>query len=108
MKHTLMRVFATALVVVGLWSVAASADPIKGQKIIDRAIHDDCAMPSSRLAMMHSLSEWDAIYKSGQMEAEVAKLCQRKSEIKPFNAKYSKYVFEYLQHYANDSGAIPA
>jgi hypothetical protein len=107
MKQIMMRLFAV-VVVVGLWSAAVSADPIKGQKIIDRAIHDECALPSPRLAMMHSLAEWEAIYNSGQMEAEVAKLCQRKTPIKPFNKKYAQYVFEYLQHYANDSGAIPA
>ncbi len=90
---------------------SVSADPIKGQRLLTRAIHDDCIFPASRLAMMHSQAEWDAIYKSGNMEKEVAKLCKRKTPLKPFDTRYSKYadyIHEFMNHYANDSGAVPA
>jgi len=94
-----------------LLSINVSADPIKGEKLLNRAIHDDCVLPAPRIAMMHSQEEWNTIYKSGKMEDEVAKLCQRKAPLKPFAihyTKYAEYIHEYMEHYANDSGAIPA
>ena len=109
MKRTITRILFALIVGAGAVAMAASAaDPIKGEKVLNRAVHDDCAIPVTRVAMMHSIAEWEALVKSGQMEAEVAKLCGRKTAIKPFRPKYSKYVAEFLEHYANDSGAIPA
>jgi len=108
MKQTLIRTALALVLGLGLVATFASADPIKGEKILNRAIHDDCAIPAPRVAMMHSMKEWEALVASGQMEAEIAKLCNHKAPIKPFKGKYSKYVAEYLEHYANDSGAVPA
>jgi len=108
MKRIMTRAVLALMIGVGVVATVASADPIKGEKVLNRAIHDDCSIPAPRVALQHSITEWNAIVKSGQMEAEVAKLCGRKSTIKPFQPKYSKYVAEYLEHYANDSGAIPA
>ena len=108
MKRTIIRAALALMIGVGVAATVASADPIKGEKVLNRAIHDDCSLPASRVAMQHSVDEWEAIVKAGQMEAEVTKLCGRKTAIKPFLPKYSKYVVEYLEHYANDSGAIPA
>ena len=108
MKRIMIRAALALMIGVGVVPTAASADPIKGEKVLNRAIHDDCKILAPRVALQHSIAEWNAIVKSGQMEAEVAKLCGRKSAIKPFRPKYSKYVAEYLEHYANDSGAIPA
>ncbi len=99
------------LFAIGVLSSTTSADPIKGEKLLIRAIHDDCTLPAPRIAMMHSRMEWNAIFKSGKMEEEVTKLCQRKTALKPFDTRYSKYaeyIHEYMEHYANDSGAIPA
>ena len=102
----------TALILaLGLLSGTVSADPIKGEKLLIRATHGNCALPAPRIAMAHSQAEWKVIYENGQMEAEVAKLCNSKKEIKPFSQpyqKYSKFIFEYMEHYSNDSGAIPA
>jgi len=108
MKQTIIRAALALILGLGLAASFASADPIKGEKILNRAIHDDCALTAPKLASQHSLAEWDALFKAGKMEEEVNKLCQRKQPIKPFNSKYAQYVFEYMEHYANDSGAIPA
>ena len=100
-----------SLLVFSLACSVVSADPIKGEKLLIKAIHDDCVLPAPRIAMMHSQEEWDTIYKNGKMEEEVAKLCQRKTALKPFDSrypKYAEYIHEYMDHYANDSGAIPA
>jgi len=111
MKQTWTRTVLAVLVGMGLITSIVSAEkefPVKGEKVLNRAIHDDCKILAPRVALQHSIAEWKAIAKSGKLEAEIAKLCGRKSAIKPFRPKYSKYVAEYLEHYANDSGAIPA
>ena len=108
MKHTLTRVLMVVLLGLGIASAFGSADPIKGEKILLRAIQDDCELTAPRVASQHTLAEWKTLFDAGKMEEEVNKLCKRKQPIKPFNPKYSKYVFEYMEHYANDSGAIPA
>jgi len=108
MKSSLVKVLFSALFALGLFSAIASADPSKGEKILTRAIHNGCEIPASRLAMMHSQEEWDAIYKAGKMEEEIKKLCPKLGQLQPLNKKYAQDVYEYLEHYANDSGAIPA
>jgi hypothetical protein len=108
MKKSLIK--ATFIVALGL-GVAfgiATADPIKGGKVLDRAIHKYCNMPSTSIALMHSVDEWKNIIASGQLEAEITKLCKSKQEIDPIRKKYMQSVAEFLEHYANDSGAIPA
>ena len=46
---------------------------------------------------------------SGNMEEEIQKLCPHmKPMAKIEKPKYAQDVFEYVEHYANDSGAIPA
>jgi hypothetical protein len=108
MKKTLIRTLLALAIGVGIVATFASADPIKGEKIIQRAIHADCKIPSTRVALQHSVDEWTSIVAAGQMETEVAKLCGSKTALKPFRAKYVKHVADFLEHYANDSGAIPA
>jgi len=99
------------LLLMGLVTSTISADPVKGEKLLIRAVHDDCVLPAPRIAMAHSQAEWNTIFQSGKMEEEVAKLCQRKTTLEPFSTRCSKYaedIHEYMEHYANDSGAIPA
>jgi len=108
MKQMIIRAVPALILGLGLAASFASADPIKGEKILNRAIHDDCVLTAPKLASQHTLAEWEALFKAGKMEDEVQKLCKREKPIKPFNPKYAQHVFEYMEHYANDSGAIPA
>jgi len=107
-KSKLIKMLFSALFALGLFSAFASADPSKGEKILTRVIHTGCDIPASQLAMMHTQEEWDAIYKAGKMEEEIKKLCPKLGQIQPLSKKYAQDVYEYLEHYANDSGAIPA
>jgi hypothetical protein len=108
MKKTFIK--ATLAVALGLGIAAsfASADPIKGGKVLNRAIHGYCKIPSTTIAMMHSVKEWQDIIAAGKLEEEISKLCKSKHEIDPIRKKYIQSVAEFLEHYANDSGAIPA
>jgi hypothetical protein len=106
-KH-LLRLLAGLVFGMMLLSMTTSADPSKGGKILERVIHSGCPIPASRLAMSHSVEEWDAIVKAGKLDEELKKLCPKLGQIKPLNKKYTQHVLEYLENYANDSGAIPA
>ncbi|WP_456456470.1 hypothetical protein [Nitratifractor sp.] len=94
-----------------LFSASGSADPSKGEKILNKLIMraGGCQITSARIAMAHSLKEWAKLYKEGKMEAEIQKLCPKMGKLPPIpNKKYAQDVYEYLEHYSNDSGAIPA
>ncbi len=94
-----------------LFSTTLSADPSKGEKILNKLIMraGGCSLPTPRIAMAHSLKEWKAIYEAGKMEEEIQKLCPKMGKFTPpTNKKYVQDIYEYLEHYSNDSGAIPA
>jgi hypothetical protein len=106
-KH-LVRLLVGMVFGLMLLSMTSSADPSKGGKILERMVHNGCPIPTSRLAMSHSVEEWAAIIKAGKLDEELKKLCPKLGELKPLNKKYTQDVLEYLENYANDSGAIPA
>jgi hypothetical protein len=87
-----------------------SADPLNGEKLLDKAIHGNCITSPDRVAMGHSQAEWTAFYQNNELEAEVAKVCQSKNPLKAFDEpypKYKKFIYEYLMYHASDSGSIP-
>ena len=107
----IIRLAILLLVGLGILSISTSADPSKGEKILNRVLQraGGCSIPTPRVALAHSLVEWKMIYKSGQLEAEIQKLCPKMGTLTKIESKkYAQDVFEYMEHYANDSGAIPA
>ena len=106
-----LRLLLAVVFGVALLGVTVSADPGKGEKILNKMFMraGGCDVPAPRVALAHSLAEWKAIYASGKMEEEIQKLCPHmKPMAKIEKPKYAQDVFEYMEHYANDSGAIPA
>ena len=106
-----ISLLAVIIFSIALFSGAVSADPGKGEKILNKIFMraGGCDVPAPRVAMAHSLADWKSIYESGNMETEIQKLCPHMQPIsKISNSKYAQDVFEFLEHYANDSGAIPA
>ena len=108
MKINLNKLAVITLLTAGFFTVTAPADVIKGNKILTKAIHKGCPMPATNIAMMHSQAEWKAIFESGKFGEEIKKLCPKIGELPKFNEKYAKHVFDFVEHYSNDSGAIPA
>ena len=110
MKRTIKPILL-ALLGLGVLSTVGSADPSKGEKILNKVLHKagGCSIPTPRVAMAHSLVEWKRIYEAGQLEPEIQKLCPKMGTVaKIENKKYAQDVFEYMEHYSSDSGAIPA
>ena len=108
MKINLKKIAVASLLTAGFFTVIASADVIKGNKILTKAIHSGCQMPSTNLAMMHSQAEWKAIFESGKLGDEIKKACPKLGEFPTLSEKYTKDVLDFVEHYSNDSGAIPA
>ena len=98
-----------SILLVSLGSIL-SGDPLNGEKLLDKAIHDNCVTSPDRVAMSHSQAEWTVFYENNELEAEVAKVCQSKNPLKSFDEpypKYKKFIYEYLMYHASDSGSIP-
>ena len=108
MKINLKKIAVITLLTAGFFTVIAQADVIKGNKILTKVIHNGCQMPATNLAMMHSQEEWKAIIESGKLAEEIKKLCPKIGEFPTLSDKYAKDVSDFLKHYSNDSGAIPA
>ena len=108
MKINLKKIAVASLLTAGFFTVIASADVIKGNKILTKAIHSGCQMPATNLAMMHSQAEWKAIFESGKLGDEIKKACPKLGEFPTLSEKYTKDVLDFVEHYSNDSGAIPA
>ena len=108
MKINLKKIAVVTLLTAGFFTVIAQADVIKGNKILTKVIHSGCNMPATTLAMMHSQEEWKAIIESGKLADEIKKLCPKVGEFPTLSDKYAKHIFDFLEYYSNDSGAIPA
>jgi len=107
----LKKLIILAILGLSIISVASYANADKGGKILNKVLHKagGCSIPATRIAMAHSMEEWKKFYESGQMEAEIQKLCPKMGQLpKIENKKYANDVFSFLEHYSNDSGAIPA
>ena len=105
------KLIILTLLGLSITNVASYANADKGGKILNKILHKagGCSLPASRIAMAHSMEEWKKIYESGQLEAEIQKLCPKMGKLSKIeNKKYAKDVFDFLEHYSNDSGAIPA
>ncbi len=108
MKKLLTFIFAAA-VGLSLVTTSASADVTKGQKIIVKQLKKLCAktidkFDGNKLAKMHTQAEWKAIFESGKLNDEIAKICPKVK--KPLKKKYAKHVYDFLYHYASDSGVV--
>ena len=96
----------TAIVLgLSLLAINVQADPAKGQKIIIKKLKKSCGFNGGLLAKKHTQSEWMAVQKSGSLNAEISTFCPT---AKPLKAKYVPHVYDFLYHYASDSGNVPS
>jgi len=107
-KYT--RLLSVAIFGITLVSSTAYADPIKGERILSNMLRKagGCKLQEFRIAMVHSKKEWEDIYKSGKMEAEINKICPSMKQLPIIeNQQYKKDVFDYLEYYSRDGGSLP-
>ncbi len=107
-KHT--QIFMMVVFGLAVLSSTVYADPGKGEKIFENLLRKSggCMLPTFRIAMTHTKKEWKEIYQSGQMEAEINKICPK---MKPLpivqNPKYRQDILDYLEYYSSDGGSLP-
>ncbi len=96
---------ATSLLIAGIATTAASADPAKGQKLYLKKLKKACGMNGAKMAAKHTQDEWEKIKESGKLEDELKKQCPNLKDIKD---KYLDDIFDFLYEYGSDSGNVPS
>jgi len=104
MKKLLVIVFA-AIVGLSFVSTSAFASSNKGQKIIAKKLKKPCGFNGGVLAKKHTQEEWTTIFKAGNLNAELKKICPK---AKPLKKRYVKHVYDFLNNFASDSGNVPS
>ena len=104
MKKLLVIVFA-AIVGLSFISTSAFASSNKGQKIIVKKLKTPCGFNGGILAKKHTQEEWTTIFKAGNLNGELKKICPK---AKPLKKRYLKDVYDFLDNFASDSGNVPS
>ncbi len=104
MKKLLVIVFA-AIVGLSFISTSAFASSNKGQKIIVKKLKRPCGFNGGVLAKKHTQEEWTTIFKAGNLNGELKKICPK---AKPLKKRYLKDVYDFLDNFASDSGNVPS
>ena len=99
MKKLLAIVFA-AIVGLSFVSTSAFASSSRGQKIIIKKLKRPCGFNGEVLAKKHTQEEWTTIFKAGNLNAEIKKICPK---AKPLEKRYVKDVYDFLNNFASDS-----
>ncbi|MCH9813059.1 MAG: cytochrome C [Epsilonproteobacteria bacterium] len=80
-------------------------DASKGQKLYLKKLKKACGMNGAKFAAQHTQDEWEEIRENGQFGQEVQNLCPN---VKSFNQRWEKDIYEFCYEYANDSGNVPS
>ena len=95
------------MLVLGLASVTASANSVKGQKLFIKKFKKPCGFTGAVFASKHSQAEWEEINANGKFKEELMKICPKvkESDIKD---KWLPDIYDFSYEYANDSGNVPS
>lgn len=98
----LTRSLITLFMGLSLSTVMATADVAKGQTLYIEKIKPVCKMSGSSFAAKHSQDQWEKIYNSGKLNAEIQKLCGMSVDENSL-----PHIYDFAYEYANDSGNVP-
>lgn len=79
-------------------------DVTKGEKIFLRYIRFACN--NYKFAIFHTQDEWEDIAEAGKFKEEIFKICPKLKEI--YRDEWSADLYQYIYHYAIDSGNVPS
>lgn len=102
--NSIKKIAIMGLLGLAVFSTAASANVIKGQKIFIKKLKPACGFDGGQFAIKHTQDEWDKINTAGKFAEEITKMCP-KSQLNP---KYLPDVYDFTYHYAKDSGNVPS
>jgi hypothetical protein len=83
-KGILMKSILKIIVIgITLFSTSLLAGNVEmGQKIYGKKLKDDCGFSGVKFTATHTPAEWQKIYDSGKLEAEIKSMCPNVKEIK--------------------------
>jgi hypothetical protein len=101
------KIVLSALLLLSVGSITASADVKKGQVLYLKKLKKACDMNGAMMAEKHTMAEWKSLYEGGKLAAEIQTMCPNAKE-KSLQDKYMEHYFDFFHEYAKDSGNIPA
>lgn len=111
MKKFVAFVFSVVLML-GLASTSAFADPVKGQKYYLKYMKDSVGTKGDKFAHEHTQAEWEALFE-GNAEKFVKEYSEKYPNLKEFLdsdkfLKFMPHIKDFCIEYAIDSGKVPS
>lgn len=101
------KVALSALLLLSVGSATLNADVKKGQILYLKKLKKVCGFNGGLMAEKHTMAEWQRLYESGKLPAEIKSVCPSVKD-RALKEKYMKHYFDFFKEYAKDSGNIPA
>ncbi|WP_331774665.1 cytochrome C [Sulfurospirillum sp. 1612] len=98
---------AVAFVFFGLvMGTNLNASVIRGKKYYIKLLKTPCGFYGSEMGKKHTVYEWRNLYKTGQLAAELQRICPTSKRIQ--SKKQLKHLSQFLEYFASDSGNVPS
>jgi hypothetical protein len=105
--NKMIKVALSALTVLSLSAVSASADADKGLKLYSKKLKESCKQSGAVIAGKHTQGDWEKINKSGKLADEIKKLCPA-VDAKALDPKYLGDYYDFFHKFGSDSGNVPS
>jgi hypothetical protein len=108
--NRLLKLAIAGALILGITATVASASPDRGQRIFNKDLKGPCDATGAKVAAAHSQDEWKEIKDGGKLGEAINKICPKVAPdfINSKGDKYTDTLFDFLYHYANDSGNVPS
>ena len=73
----MIKIILTAVVLLSLGSVSASADASKGQRLYLKKLKSVCGFNGAKMAEKHSTIEWEKLHDANKIADEIRKECPK-------------------------------
>ncbi len=78
----------------------------RGEVIFLKYIKPLCSISNYKFAIVHTQDEWEDIVEAGKFKEEIFKICPKLKKI--YRDEWSADLYQYIYHYAIDSGNVPS
>lgn len=88
------------------FSANAEASVVRGKKYYIKLLKGPCGFNGEVMGKHHTKKEWRAIYRSGEFNEVINKLCPKAPA--NIDKKKQKHLYHFLSSFASDSGNVPS
>lgn len=109
--NTAGKLLLSAVLAMGVFNAAASADADKGQRIYQKKLKSACGMTGAVFAAKHTQMEWEGANDDGTLAEMMTDACQGGKaffESDKFESKFKSHLYDFVHEFASDSGNIPS